>query len=183
MRSLKELYRIGKGPSSSHTIAPERACCLFLSEYPNATSFKVVLFGSLANGAVVKNMKLLDVGYGNGAYAAVLASSIWAATIENVTIDVTYTSNSSSATTTTHHVGYLAHMTSEGATYRNLTVTVKSSTFELVSLFGGCGWRGYKNTTFENCVINAKLGAIGHKGEEVYSCEGVSGLTVNDPTV
>ena len=141
------------------------------------------LFGSIANGAVVKNMKLLDVGYGNGQYAAVLASSIWAATIENVTIDVAYTSNSSSATTTKDHVGYLAHMTTEGTTYRNLTVTVKSSTYELVSLFGGCGWRGYKNTTFENCVINAKLGAIGHKGAEVYSYEGVSGLTVNDPTV
>ena len=148
------------------------------------------LFGSIANGAVVKNMKLVDVGYGNGAYAAVLASSIWAATIENVTIDVTYTSNASSATTATHHVGYLAHMTSEGTTYRNLTVTVKASTFEIVSLFGGCGWRGPKNNTFENCVINAKLGAIGHKGPdekkgielEIYSYEGVSGLTVNDPT-
>ena len=85
------------------------------------------LFGSLANGAVVKNMKLVDMGYGNDTYAAVFATSIWAATIENITIDVAYTSNSSS-TTTTDHVGYLAHMTSEGATYRNLTVTVNSST-------------------------------------------------------
>ena len=48
MRSLKELYRIGKGPSSSHTIGPERACRLFLSENPAATSFTVRLFGSLA---------------------------------------------------------------------------------------------------------------------------------------
>ena len=48
MRSLKELYRIGKGPSSSHTIGPERACKLFLKENPNATSFTVRLFGSLA---------------------------------------------------------------------------------------------------------------------------------------
>jgi hypothetical protein len=141
------------------------------------------LFGSLANGAVVKNMKLVDMGYGNDPYAAVFATSIWAATIENITIDVSYTTNNKPNTTTTDHVGYLAHMTSEGATYRNLTVTVKASTYELVSLFGGCGWRGYKNTTFENCVINAKLGAIGHKGTEVYSYEGVSGLTVNDPTV
>ena len=48
MRSLKELYRIGKGPSSSHTIGPERACKLFLSENPTADSFCVRLYGSLA---------------------------------------------------------------------------------------------------------------------------------------
>ena len=48
MHSLKELYRIGKGPSSSHTIGPERACKLFLEENPNATSFVVKLYGSLA---------------------------------------------------------------------------------------------------------------------------------------
>ena len=48
MHSLKELYRIGKGPSSSHTIGPERACKIFITENPNATSFKVRLYGSLA---------------------------------------------------------------------------------------------------------------------------------------
>ncbi len=48
MRSLKELYRIGKGPSSSHTIGPERACELFLKENPTADSFCVRLYGSLA---------------------------------------------------------------------------------------------------------------------------------------
>jgi L-serine dehydratase len=48
MYSLKELYRIGKGPSSSHTIGPERACKLFLDKYPQADSFVVRLYGSLA---------------------------------------------------------------------------------------------------------------------------------------
>ncbi len=48
MHSLKELYRIGKGPSSSHTIGPERACKLFMQENPEATSFKARLYGSLA---------------------------------------------------------------------------------------------------------------------------------------
>lgn len=48
MQSLKELYRIGKGPSSSHTIGPERACKLFLKENPSSERFKVVLYGSLA---------------------------------------------------------------------------------------------------------------------------------------
>ena len=48
MKSLKELYRIGKGPSSSHTIGPERACRLFLKENPEADAFVVTLYGSLA---------------------------------------------------------------------------------------------------------------------------------------
>ena len=48
MNSLKELYRIGRGPSSSHTIGPERACKLFLSENLDADAFLVRLYGSLA---------------------------------------------------------------------------------------------------------------------------------------
>ena len=48
MKSLKELYRIGKGPSSSHTIGPERACRLFAEETPTADFYEVVLYGSLA---------------------------------------------------------------------------------------------------------------------------------------
>ena len=52
MRSLRELYRIGKGPSSSHTIGPERACRLFLSENPDADGFRAVLYGSLAKTGI-----------------------------------------------------------------------------------------------------------------------------------
>ncbi len=48
MKSLKELYRIGKGPSSSHTIGPERACRLCVKENPEADHFAVTLYGSLA---------------------------------------------------------------------------------------------------------------------------------------
>lgn len=48
MASIKELYRIGRGPSSSHTIGPERACFLFKEKNPTADSFKAVLYGSLA---------------------------------------------------------------------------------------------------------------------------------------
>ena len=48
MQSLRELFRIGKGPSSSHTIGPEHASKLFLKENPNADQFKVILYGSLA---------------------------------------------------------------------------------------------------------------------------------------
>ena len=48
MRSVTEIYNIGKGPSSSHTMGPERAAMLFKERYPNADSFRVVLYGSLA---------------------------------------------------------------------------------------------------------------------------------------
>lgn len=49
MKSLKALYKVGRGPSSSHTMGPERACRLFLEEYPHAASFHVILYGSLAD--------------------------------------------------------------------------------------------------------------------------------------
>ena len=48
MKSLKELYRIGHGPSSSHTMAPFRAAELFRRQYPEAASYEVTLYGSLA---------------------------------------------------------------------------------------------------------------------------------------
>ncbi len=48
MESLKELYRIGRGPSSSHTMGPSHAAALFRNEFPQADSFKAALYGSLA---------------------------------------------------------------------------------------------------------------------------------------
>lgn len=48
MKSLSHLYRIGRGPSSSHTIGPSRAAEIFKSEYPEADCYKAVLYGSLA---------------------------------------------------------------------------------------------------------------------------------------
>src|SRR5574344_1400385 len=48
MKSLKELYRIGKGPSSSHTMGPQKAAQIFASKHKDAKSFRVTLYGSLA---------------------------------------------------------------------------------------------------------------------------------------
>ena len=48
MKSLKELYRIGHGPSSSHTMAPAHAAEIFRGRYPDAARFEVTLYGSLA---------------------------------------------------------------------------------------------------------------------------------------
>ena len=48
MKSIREIYKIGKGPSSSHTMGPHRAAKAYLSRHPGAGAFKVTLFGSLA---------------------------------------------------------------------------------------------------------------------------------------
>ena len=48
MKSLTELYKIGKGPSSSHTMGPQKAAILFSERHPSASRFEVVLYGSLA---------------------------------------------------------------------------------------------------------------------------------------
>ena len=48
MKSLRHLYKIGNGPSSSHTMGPEYASHYFLSVAPDAESYKVILYGSLA---------------------------------------------------------------------------------------------------------------------------------------
>jgi L-serine dehydratase len=48
MESLRELYRIGAGPSSSHTMGPQRAAGLFLARHPAAAAWRVTLYGSLA---------------------------------------------------------------------------------------------------------------------------------------
>ena len=48
MQSLRELYKIGRGPSSSHTMGPERAARLARERYSTADHFCVTLYGSLA---------------------------------------------------------------------------------------------------------------------------------------
>jgi L-serine dehydratase len=48
MYSIRELYRIGSGPSSSHTMGPANAATLFRQHFPQAQAFRIHLFGSLA---------------------------------------------------------------------------------------------------------------------------------------
>ena len=52
MKSIREIYKIGKGPSSSHTMGPERAAILFRNENPKADAFRVTLYGSLSKTGV-----------------------------------------------------------------------------------------------------------------------------------
>ena len=48
MKTIKSVYKIGHGPSSSHTVGPYRAALLVRKRYPEADRFRVTLFGSLA---------------------------------------------------------------------------------------------------------------------------------------
>ena len=52
MKSIREIYKIGKGPSSSHTMGPERAAKYFKAQHPEADGFKVILYGSLSKTGV-----------------------------------------------------------------------------------------------------------------------------------
>ena len=48
MQSIKNIYKIGYGPSSSHTMGPSYAALDFLGRYPRADRIRVTLYGSLA---------------------------------------------------------------------------------------------------------------------------------------
>ena len=60
MKSIKDIYKIGKGPSSSHTMGPAKAMKLFAKENPDAESYEVILYGSLS-----------DTGKGHGTDIAI----------------------------------------------------------------------------------------------------------------
>ncbi len=48
MESIKSIYRIGNGPSSSHTMGPKKAAEIFKTKNENAKEYIVYLYGSLA---------------------------------------------------------------------------------------------------------------------------------------
>lgn len=48
MKSIRQLYKIGYGPSSSHTMGPAKAAEIFRGEHPEADEFRVILYGSLS---------------------------------------------------------------------------------------------------------------------------------------
>ena len=62
MKSIRDVYKTGKGPSSSHTMGPAAAMSIYVSRYPDAEGYCVELFGSLA-----------DTGRGHGTDKAILS--------------------------------------------------------------------------------------------------------------
>ncbi|ORJ57137.1 L-serine ammonia-lyase, iron-sulfur-dependent, subunit alpha [Geothermobacter hydrogeniphilus] len=66
MESIRELFRIGTGPSSSHTMGPCKAAERFLQQQPNAARYQVTLFGSLAaTGKGHLTDKILEKTFGS----------------------------------------------------------------------------------------------------------------------
>ncbi len=65
MESIRELYRIGNGPSSSHSMGPRRAADRFLSRHDGAARYRVTLYGSLAaTGRGHLTDKVLEEAFG-----------------------------------------------------------------------------------------------------------------------
>ena len=48
MKSIQQIFKIGYGPSSSHTIGPGNAALIFIKKYPDCNHIEVTLYGSLA---------------------------------------------------------------------------------------------------------------------------------------
>ena len=48
MKTIREIFRIGYGPSSSHTMGPRKAAELFLAAHPDAAKYQAHLYGSLS---------------------------------------------------------------------------------------------------------------------------------------
>lgn len=63
METIKTIYRIGHGPSSSHTMGPKKAAEIFLNENPDFSDYRVTLYGSLAATGVghLTDKAVLDV--------------------------------------------------------------------------------------------------------------------------
>ena len=47
MHSIKEIFKVGYGPSSSHTMGPANACKYILNKYKDIKHIKVTLYGEI----------------------------------------------------------------------------------------------------------------------------------------
>lgn len=72
MESIMEIYRVGQGPSSSHTMGPAKASRMFLERFPEADHYRVTLYGSLAatGKGHLTDEAVLKVFYGRSAELA-----------------------------------------------------------------------------------------------------------------
>ena len=70
MKSIKEIYRIGRGPSSSHTMGPESAAKMFINEFPSADRYEAVLYGSLATRSTSRRLTRTETSSASAESAA-----------------------------------------------------------------------------------------------------------------
>ena len=66
MKSIRDIYKIGTGPSSSHTMGPAKAMQIYVCEHPEAESYKVILYGSLAKTGKGHGTDVAIEGASNG---------------------------------------------------------------------------------------------------------------------
>ncbi len=152
MKSIREIYKIGKGPSSSHTMGPERAAKLVLERHPNADRFRVTLYGSLSKTGVGHGTDrvLLDT-LGQERTEVIFSQDSWAGMHPN-TLDFT-------AYTGDQELGFLRVESVGGGDIRipgqprgadSEEVYIEHSFAEIVDF---CKWR-YINTLSEYVELN-----------------------------
>ena len=74
MKSVKSIFKIGKGPSSSHTMGPFKAVSNYIENHPEAKSLNVTLYGSLAaTGKGHLTDKAVEEAAANGGCEVVIA--------------------------------------------------------------------------------------------------------------
>ena len=116
MKSIKSVYKIGYGPSSSHTMGPSFAAADFMTKYPEADFIKVILYGSLAK-----------TGKGHGTDRAIID------TLSDIKNEV----NFNTSTPTDVHPNTVDFIAFKNARY-SILFTVFGMTYEVVSL--ACGY-------------------------------------------
>ena len=144
------------------------------------------LFGTIGNGAVIKNITLTQRDY--LATRMLLGYSMVGAKFENVTVNV-----NGKGTTTLPDVskwqvgGLLTAIYAHSNEFKN--VTINSEKTDVDTIFGSCSYYSYPavgaTNKFEECVITTKsligLACINNTNKTVTTAAGVNGLTVNVP--
>ena len=151
MKSIREIYKIGKGPSSSHTMGPERAALLFLKRFPHADRFQVTLYGSLNKTGIGHGTdRVLREVLGGDRTNIVFSQEVWEGMHPN-TMDFT-------AFTGDHQIGQLRVESIGGGDIRfpgqeaaaSEEIYIEHSFAEIADF---CKWR-YINTLSEYVELN-----------------------------
>ena len=106
MESLINLYKIGVGPSSSHTMGPVKACEWFLSQYDGYDSYTVTLCGSLAmTGKGHGTDRAIERAFGNRSVAIIFDKTTECSVHPNTMIFEAFKQNLPTAKATMYSVG------------------------------------------------------------------------------
>ena len=144
------------------------------------------LFGTIGNGAVIKNITLTQRDY--LATRMLLGYSMVGAKFENVTVNVNGKGTTTLPDVTKWEVGgLLTAIYAHSNEFKNVTINSKNT--DVDTIFGSCSYYSYPavgaTNKFENCVITTKsligLACTNNTNKMVTTAVGVNGLTVNVP--